>query len=140
MFTRSSAGANTFVCAFNNILVFVWCPQLCILCCYLFFLNIYPISPNRSRSVQRFSKPYKTSTNCTQIDTNTCHIHTPPPQSALEECLPIGDKITIGWLVGRSVGRLVGWVIGWLLGDQLVGWNSFCLDYPFRGKIINLAI
>ena len=77
MFTRSTAGENTFACVFNNMmmLMFACCSQWCVMCCYSFFLCVFPIGPNRSRSVQRFFRSYKTVTNGSQIDINTAHIY-----------------------------------------------------------------
>ena len=75
MFTRSTAGENTFACVFNNMMMFECCSQWCVMCCYSFFLCVFPIGPNRSRSVQRFFRSYKTVTNGSQIDINTAHIY-----------------------------------------------------------------
>ena len=84
MFTRSTAGANMFVCAFNDILMFAWCPQWCMVCCYLFFLAFSPIGPDRSRSVQIGPEFSKTLQNVHKLCSNW-HKHLSYPHTTSPE-------------------------------------------------------
>ena len=99
MFTRSTAGENTFACVFNNMMMFEQCSQWCVARCYSFFymfFQLIQIGPDRFRGFPDLTKRSQTVLKLTwTLDTSFQHLirthwrSTCPLQTRLlpKECL-----------------------------------------------------